>query len=161
MHKKTPFALTFTLSLVAVPALAQDTMTKPAAPAMPGHDMKSSDTMQDSIMKTDTMMLRGYEVYTKAAYEKARGMQRVLFFHASWCPNCKAADADIMKNIGQLPKNTVIFKVDYDQETALKKMYGITMQHTFVLVDDKGKALKKWAGGGLKEIAMNTMKKGM
>ncbi|MDV6375821.1 thioredoxin family protein [Deinococcus arenicola] len=97
-----------------------------------------------------------YAPYTKAAYDAAKGMKRVLFFHATWCPNCKAANADIVKNLGNIPADVVIFKADYDKEVALKKQYGITSQHSFVLVDDSGKALKKWAGGKLSTIISKT-----
>lgn len=99
-----------------------------------------------------------YQPYTKAAFDAARGTQRVLFFAASWCPNCRAADADIVKNIARVPAGVTIFKTDYDKEGALKKQYGITYQHTFVLVDKDGKALKKWAGGKLDQILTNTRK---
>lgn len=118
-----------------------DTMTKPAD--MAGHDMSADK------------MTKGYQVYTRAAFDAAKGSQRVLFFHATWCPNCKGADADITKNLAKLPAGVTIFKTDYDKEAALKKQYGITYQHSFVLVDAQGKALKKWAGGGLKEIMAN------
>ncbi|WP_309570095.1 thioredoxin family protein [Deinococcus sp.] len=97
----------------------------------------------------------GYQVYTQAAYDAAKGQQRVLFFHATWCPTCRGADRDIVKNLARLPKNVVIFKTDYDKEVALKKQYGITYQHTFVLVDQDGRALKKWAGGGFEDIVTN------
>lgn len=97
-----------------------------------------------------------YTPYTRAAYDAAKGMKRVLFFHATWCPNCRAADADIVKKLGEIPADVVIFKTDYDREVALKKQYGITSQHTFVLVDDGGKALKKWAGGKLSTIISKT-----
>ncbi|WP_161880934.1 thioredoxin family protein [Deinococcus alpinitundrae] len=100
----------------------------------------------------------GYEPYTQAAFDAAAGQQRVLFFHATWCPNCKAANADITANLATLPKNIVIFKTDYDREVALKKKYGITAQHTFVLVNAQGNAVRKWAGGGLKQIVANVTK---
>lgn len=93
-----------------------------------------------------------YQPYTRAAFDAARSTQRVLFFHATWCPTCKRADADIRANLAKLPAGITIFKTDYDRETALKKLYGITYQHTFVLVDAQGRALKKWSGGGLGEI---------
>lgn len=153
----TLIALTTALSLLTPSVLAQENA--------PGTGSMSHDNMTNTAtgtMSHDTMMhdgmMKGYVPYTKDAYDKSAKMQRVLFFHATWCPMCKAANADITKNIAQLPKNVVIFKVDYDKETALKKKYGITMQHTFVLVDAAGKALKKWSGGGMKEIAMNTGK---
>ncbi|AZI44272.1 thioredoxin [Deinococcus psychrotolerans] len=97
-----------------------------------------------------------YESYSQVAFDAAKDQQRVLFFAASWCPNCRAADADIMAKLSQIPAKVVIFKTDYDKELALKKKYGITAQHTFVLVDADGKALKKWAGGGLKQIISKT-----
>lgn len=97
-----------------------------------------------------------YELYTQAAFDAAKDQQRVLFFAASWCPNCQAANADINAKLSQIPANLVIFKTDYDKEVALKKKYGITYQHTFVLVDAEGKAVKKWAGGGLKQIVAKT-----
>ena len=100
----------------------------------------------------------GYQPYTQAAFDAARGERRVLFFHATWCPNCKAANADILAHLAELPANIVIFKTDYDQEVALKKKYAITSQHTFVLVDDKGDAIRKWAGGGLKQIVAQVAK---
>ncbi|MFB9990807.1 thioredoxin domain-containing protein [Deinococcus oregonensis] len=155
----------FALSRLTCPALVLPGMLVAAAllsSATPAQTMtipaKSESTMNGAAM-TDTMKKSGsYVTYTKAAFEAAKGTQRVLFFHATWCPNCKAADADIKKNLSQLPAGVTIFKTDYDKETALKQQYGITYQHTFVLVDAQGKALKKWAGGNLREIIANTKK---
>ena len=96
-----------------------------------------------------------YQVYTQKAFDAAQAKQRVLFFHATWCPTCKQTNADIVSHLKTIPANLVIFKTDYDSEGALKKQYGITYQHTFVLVDASGKALKKWAGGDLAEIIAN------
>ena len=86
-------------------------------------------------------------VYTAYASEKLANAESgdvVLFFHASWCPSCKSADSDIMKNT--VPEGLTILKVDYDSETELKGKYGVTYQHTFVQVDKDGKQLKKWSG---------------
>lgn len=105
---------------------------------------------------TTSTALTRYLPYTPAAFDAAKGMQRVLFFHATWCPSCRATDADIVKNLARIPANVVIFRTDYDTQAALKKQYGITSQHTFVLVDGSGKALKKWAGGKLSTIITQT-----
>jgi hypothetical protein len=35
------------------------------------------------------------------------------------------------------------YRVDYDTAEPLKKKYGVVTQHTFVLIDGKGNALKK------------------
>lgn len=69
----------------------------------------------------------------------------VLFFAATWCPSCRAADAKIITEV--IPENLVILKTDYDSETELKKKYGVVTQHTFVLVDAQWDMIKKWVGG--------------
>lgn len=70
----------------------------------------------------------------------------VLFFHATWCPTCKAADQDINENLDSIPSDMSILKVDYDTNKNLRKQYKVTIQHTFVQVDDKWKLIKKWVG---------------
>ncbi len=93
-----------------------------------------------------------YADYTakKDSYEDARV---VLYFHAPWCPTCKALDKDITANIANLPANTVIVKADYDSSTDLKKKYGVTYQHTLVQVDGSGNKIKKWSGSSeLKDL---------
>ena len=105
----------------------------------------------------DTMMKHsGYVEYTEKAYTDASKMKRVLFFAANWCPTCRAADKVFTGKIKDIPADVVVFKTDYDKETALKTKYAITRQHTFVYVDAKGAALKKWSGGDLGELLENT-----
>jgi thiol-disulfide isomerase/thioredoxin len=67
----------------------------------------------------------------------------VLFFHASWCPKCQDTDASAKAG---MPPGLTLVKVDYDGANELRQKYGVTLQHTFVQVDDSGKALKKWVG---------------
>ena len=105
----------------------------------------------------DTMMKHsGYVEFNEKAYNDASKMKRVLFFAASWCPTCRAADKAFTGNLKGIPADVVVFKTDYDKETALKTKYAITRQHTFVYVDAKGAALKKWSGGDLAELVENT-----
>lgn len=85
----------------------------------------------------------------------AENNQTVLFFHAQWCPYCRAAEEDINARLFEIPKGVAIVKVDYDTETELKKKYGITSQHTFVLVDENLNEVEKWNGGELDEILEN------
>ena len=70
----------------------------------------------------------------------------VLFFRASWCPTCKAIDADIRSHLKEIPESLTILDVDYDNSAELKKKYGVTYQHTFVQVDATGNLIKKWTG---------------
>jgi thioredoxin 1 len=97
-----------------------------------------------------------YMIYTPVAFEAALGKKRVLFFYASWCPTCRPADRDFQTYIDQIPKDVVLFQVDYDTERELKTQYSITYQHTFVLVDDSANTVKIWNGGRLKELVGNT-----
>jgi thiol-disulfide isomerase/thioredoxin len=70
----------------------------------------------------------------------------VIFFHANWCPFCVEADKKIKAELTSIPSQLTILKANYDSETALKKKYGVTYQHTFVQVDKDGNLIKKWSG---------------
>jgi len=90
----------------------------------------------------------------KAAYDA--GGDVVLFFSASWCPTCQRADKNL-KGSG-VPEGLTVVKADYDSSTALKKQYGVTVQHTFVQVDPSGEALAKFTGSDTaEEIAGKTV----
>ena len=70
----------------------------------------------------------------------------VLFFHADWCPSCRTLERDLVANADNFPAGVYIFKVDYDEETALRQQYGIVRQHTLVVVDQEGNEIKKLTG---------------
>lgn len=97
-----------------------------------------------------------YIPYTPEAFNTAVGQKRVLFFFAPWCSTCVPLDKEIQANTGKIPGDVVLFRVNYDTEKDLKAQYGITYQHTFVLVDSQGNAITTWNGGGLDEIITNT-----
>lgn len=67
---------------------------------------------------------------------------KVLFFHAKWCPQCRQIESDIMA--GPLPEGWTIIKVDYDKSQDLRQKYGVTLQTTLVKVDDQGNSLGKF-----------------
>ena len=83
-----------------------------------------------------------YVDYTDSIIDETPGT-KVLFFHAPWCPQCRSIDADI-KAQELLPDNTTIIKVDYDSHQDLRQKYGVTLQTTFVMVDDDGQLVKKY-----------------
>lgn len=97
-----------------------------------------------------------YTTYSPAEFKKEISKKRIFFFHAKWCPTCKAADEEFANMSSSIPQNVVLFKTDYDTEKQLKQKYAITYQHTFVLVDDQGYEIKKWNGGGIEELIKNT-----
>lgn len=115
--------------------------------------MKKDDAMMEKPMESGMMMGGQYVAYDAAKLAFAKEGKVVLFFRASWCPTCRALDADIKANLSQIPKNVLILDVDYDKSADLKKQYGVTYQHTLVQVDADGKMLAKWSGSaGLAEL---------
>lgn len=112
-----------------------------------------------AMMESDTAMMAkagSYETYEASKLAMAKEGDVVLFFRASWCPTCRALDADIKKNLSAIPAGVTILDVDYDRYADLKKQYGVTTQHTLVQVDADGKEIAKWVGSTtLAEIAKN------
>ena len=103
----------------------------------------------ESAMAEDAAMAKEGAWIDQAAYEADTAKFHeagdvVLFFNASWCPTCKATveslDAD------GVPAGLTVVSVDYDAATDLKKQYGVTVQHTFVQVDEQGNQLAKFSG---------------
>ncbi|HET6968304.1 MAG TPA: thioredoxin family protein, partial [Ornithinibacter sp.] len=72
------------------------------------------------------------------------GTKVVYFFHASWCPTCRATEEAIARD--GIPAGLTVVKVDDDDETDLRQQYGVTTQHTVVQVDPSGAQLAKWTG---------------
>ena len=93
-----------------------------------------------------------YVWFSDEEWENNSDKNRVLFFHAAWCPTCRQAQKEIIETYAQLDDNTVIFKIDYDNSKELKRKYGVTKQHTFVIADGNSEALAKWYGGSTLEI---------
>lgn len=81
-----------------------------------------------------------YVEYTDGAIEATAGA-KALFFHASWCPQCRALDDDLTAR--GVPDGLTVFKVDYDARTDLRQTYGVTLQTTVVFVDDAGALISK------------------
>lgn len=77
-----------------------------------------------------------YVDYSAASFAEDTGT-KVLFFHASWCPQCRMLDDDIQTGLDTL-SDVTIYKVNYDTETDLRKKYNVTQQTTFVKTDSAG-----------------------
>ncbi len=82
-----------------------------------------------------------YIDYSEVALANTAGT-KLIFFHASWCPQCRALEANI-KDRG-LPEGVTILKTDYDKSQELRQKYGVTIQTTVVRVDDQGNLVKKY-----------------
>lgn len=82
-----------------------------------------------------------YVDYSADVIAKTSGT-KILFFHASWCPQCRALEKDIKDK--SIPDGVTIIKVDYDTNQSLRQKYGVTIQTTLVKVDDNGNLVKKY-----------------
>lgn len=133
----------------------------PTPSAAMNDTIKEEDKMErdDSMAEETTMQTTGakYVMYDKAGYEQIKDQRHVLFFYANWCPTCKPADKEFQAKTSQIPNDITLVRVNYNDsqtdsdEEALADEYGITYQHTFVLLEN-GQVVKKWNGGGLSEL---------
>jgi thiol-disulfide isomerase/thioredoxin len=67
---------------------------------------------------------------------------KLLFFHAPWCPQCRAIEKSI--ETGGVPEDVTVFKVDYDSNQELRQKYGVTLQTTFVKIDGKNNKIESY-----------------
>jgi thiol-disulfide isomerase/thioredoxin len=84
-----------------------------------------------------------FKPYTTEAVKAAMGEGKItlLFFHAPWCPVCKAQEPKVKSHLNGAHKNVVAFKVDYDSNVALRKELKVDKQSTLILYQ------------GMKEVA--------
>lgn len=149
------------ISLVSLALLAagcnKPTFSSPTAPAVAEQDKKMVGKMEDkesTDTETPTTTRGEYKTYSPdtARAEQAAGHKVVLFFHADWCPFCVEADKQFKAKLDQIPKGVTVLKTNYDTETALKKKYVVTYQHTFVQIDANGNLVSKWNGGDVDSL---------
>lgn len=122
------------------------TMMKVDGDAMMKVDSDAMMKNDDMIVKNEqAMMVKGsYMAYAPEVL--TNGETKVLFFHAPWCPSCKKGDSSLTAWYAAGDYARSVYKVDYDTSNDLKAKYGVTYQHTFVLVDGEGNALKTLLG---------------
>jgi thiol-disulfide isomerase/thioredoxin len=89
------------------------------------------------------------EWITLQQYEQQPGQYHeagevVLFFNATWCPTCQ----ETVKNLDSdgAPAGLTVVSVDYDSNQDLRQKYGVTVQHTFVVVSEDGQKKKVFTG---------------
>ena len=103
--------------------------------------MQKPDTSPEETPQTDTPSTSVsteaglYREYSEDAIQSTSGT-KLLFFHASWCSQCRSIEESIEKD--GIPDGVTVFKIDYDSNQALRQKYGVTLQTTFVKIDDDG-----------------------
>lgn len=113
---------------------------------------KTESSDQANVMKSDSR----YVDYSKQKFDLYKDKKRVLYFHATWCPDCQRYNKEFLNNLDKIPKDVVLFRTDYDMEKDLKQKYNIVYQHTYILVDSEGNEIKKWNGGGIEQLISQT-----
>lgn len=79
--------------------------------------------------------MNDFRPYTPEAVKAAmaEGKTTLLFFHAPWCPVCKAQEPKVQAYLNGPHKEIVAFKVDYDSNMALRKQLKVEKQSTLIL----------------------------
>ena len=118
-------------------------------------DGMKKDSMEKDGMKKDSMekdaMNKGGEFVTYEQYMEHSDAamhhdgRTVLFFDASWCPDCQKLKNALSSEHDVIPADVTVVDVDYDSHNDLRKQYGVTMQHTFVEVDAQGNKVSSWS----------------
>jgi len=83
----------------------------------------------------DMKMAHGFAPFTKAAFKAAAdsGKTTLVFFHAPWCPVCKAQEPKVLAHLNGDAKDVVALKVDYDTNMDLRKEMNVEKQSTLIL----------------------------
>lgn len=135
-------------------AYAQDgSMMKSDKPAEDGAMMKADPAMKpEPMMDKSAFDVKGLGpqvvAFTseKDAQMLAKTQTVVYYFAATWCPTCRATHQDVQANFVKLPRDLTLVYVNYDKSADLKKKYGVTSQHTFVVIGQGGEKRKVWNG---------------
>ncbi len=141
--------------------MASDKMEKDGTMMESGEKMMKDDTMEkedNKMMESEKVSKGSYQEYSNDKLALANNGDAVIFFHASWCPTCRALDKDITKNLSTIPNGLTILKADYDSQIELRKKYGVTFQHTMVQVDASGNLINKWSGGNTLQSIVSRVK---
>ncbi|MCD8561740.1 thioredoxin family protein, partial [Candidatus Saccharibacteria bacterium] len=106
----------------------------------------TTQTPQSTETPDQSVVAGRYALYSPEAVASQDYTQTVLFFHAPWCPECRAFETAI--EASTIPEGVQILKVDYDSSTDLRQKHGVTLQSTFVEVDQSGETVSRWVGYG-------------
>lgn len=125
--------------------VTQDSTTQPVEqPAEDAMDTPAPASAPEA--PASTLADGRYTDYSESAVASAGYNETILFFHASWCPECRAFEQAITGS--DTPDGVQILKVDYDSSSDLRQKYGVTIQSTFVKVNANGDEVSQWVGYG-------------
>lgn len=123
---------------IGVYVMNRNENASPAATTTSGQEEQVQQPTED----TKTAPQPGAYVEYSSTVVAATTGTKILFFHAPWCPQCRALDNSI--KTGQIPSGVTLIKVDYDTSQALRQKYGVTIQTTLVRIDEAGNLVEKY-----------------
>lgn len=110
-----------------------------------------SQTTAQTTPSTSPGVFIDFADYT-ADPSKYSNSKKIYFFHAEWCPVCKGIEQEINNDPSRIPNGVTLIKVDFEQETRLRKDYEVTYQYTFVQIDNDGKEVAQWTASNLDKV---------
>ena len=130
-------------------------MEKEGAMEQEGTTEKKEDSMMEKSSYIGKVLAgtesTKYLDFNKADYDKALNEKSkiLLYFYANWCPICKREQVDNFAAFNEINEPDLIgFRVNYrDSDTdaneeALAKEFGVSYQHTKVILKDGQRVLK-------------------
>jgi len=85
---------------------------------------------------------------TSLANAQVKGTSVLFFAATTWCQTCSVLEEEIIERESEIPGDVTILKVDYDNDRAMNQKWNVTSQHTLIILDQGGKEVKRWLGGG-------------
>ncbi len=151
--KKTNCLLFIPLAVVLIAAGCNKTVQQNTQTTTNNNSQQTNSNTQPTTNQNSSLGV--YKDYSAdlVKNEQAAGQKVIYFFHATWCPECRAIDADLKAHPEKVPTGVTVLKVDYDTSGDLKKQFGITTQHTFVQIDTSGNQVVKWISEDADSIA--------
>jgi thiol-disulfide isomerase/thioredoxin len=137
-------SVTLTVTLTACGSSSTDTAGTGVEATAPSPGTPSPSAAASSPAGAEVpgayLSLSDYSAMTAAR----AGTSLVYFFHAPWCPDCRATEESLRSE--GVPAGLTVVKVDFESATELRQRFGVTQQHTFVEVDAAGEATARWTG---------------
>jgi thiol-disulfide isomerase/thioredoxin len=117
-----------------IPVDAADNPLPEGVPVPPALEENNNEQKSE-----ESLEMLAYLESSAEEFNELRGEEPVVaFFHANWCPTCRAMEKEILEDPTQFPSGTKILKLDYDEETELKNELGVKIQSTVIVFDAAG-----------------------